>query len=161
MGEPYKIAATSWRTELLDKPGLPKVEPVSGRLAGKWENGTIAVPAPREVDEIMWHVPQGALITINEIRELIARRHNASTGCPATTELFAWIAANAAAEDEAEGRNRITPYWRTLKAGGALNSKYPGGIENQKTRLEREGFSVVRKGNRYVVEDYRRYLMPL
>lgn len=155
------MARSSWRTRLRDLPGLPKVEPVSGRPAGKWGNGTMAVPAPREVDEIMWHVPQGALITIDEIRELIARRHNAGTGCPEATGLFACIAANAAAEDEAEGRNRITPYWRTLKAGGELNPEYPGGIENQKARLEQEGFRIVRKGGRYVVEDYRRYLMQL
>ncbi len=161
MRETNKTAGTSWRTKLSDKLDLPKVEPISDRMSEKWGNGTIAVPAPREVDEIMWNVPKGNLITINEIRGIIAKKHMASIGCPITTGLFAWVAANAAAEDEAEGRNRITPYWRTLKSGGELNAKYPGGVENQKTRLEQEGFNIVRKGNRYVVKDYKRYLIQL
>jgi hypothetical protein len=29
-----------------------------------------------------------------------------------------------------------TPWWRTLKIGGELNAKYPGGIEAQMARLE-------------------------
>ena len=34
---------------------------------------------------------------------------------------------------------RDTPYWRTLKAGGELNEKYPGGIPAQRALLEAEG----------------------
>lgn len=32
-----------------------------------------------------------------------------------------------------------TPYWRTLKANGELNAKYPGGVEAQKEKPEAEG----------------------
>ncbi len=31
-----------------------------------------------------------------------------------------------------------TPYWRTLKADGELNPKYPGGIEAQREKLKRK-----------------------
>ena len=34
---------------------------------------------------------------------------------------FVVIGAHAAAEAEAEGAKRITPYWRTLKTGGEIN----------------------------------------
>lgn len=50
-----------------------------------------------------------------------------------------------------------TPYWRTLKANGELNAKYPGGIEAQKEKLEEEGFTIIQKGRknvRYYVKDY-------
>ena len=40
----------------------------------------------------------------------------------------------------------LTPYWRTLKAGGELNPKYPGGIEAQRQKLEAEGHTVLQKG---------------
>lgn len=41
-----------------------------------------------------------------------------------------------------------TPYWRTLKANGELNEKYPGGIEAQKEKLEVEGHMIVQKAGR-------------
>ena len=50
-----------------------------------------------------------------------------------------------------------TPYWRTLKANGELNAKYPGGIEAQKERLEAEGHTIIQKGRtniKYFVKDY-------
>ena len=56
-------------------------------------------PAPREVDAIMKAVPEGKLITIHEIRAILAKRHGATIGCPLTTGIFAWIAAHAAEED--------------------------------------------------------------
>ncbi len=47
-----------------------------------------------------------------------------------------------------------TPYWRTLKKDGELNEKYPGGIEEQKKRLEEEGHEIIHKGKRFLVKDY-------
>ena len=49
-------------------------------------------------------IPKGKLITINEVRQLLAKRHGATIGCPIATGIFAWIAANAAAEEAKEGR---------------------------------------------------------
>ena len=71
------------------------------------------------------------------------------------------IASRAAADDEADGKKKITPYWRTLKSGGELNPKYPGGIEEQRVRLEDEGHTVMLKGKRAIVRDYERFLAKL
>jgi len=117
------------------------------------------IPAPIEVDKIMKKVPKGKLITINEIRQILAKKHGATIGCPLTTGIFARIAAEAAVEEAAEGRKEITPYWRTLKSGGELNPKYPGGIEAQRRYLEQEGHKVIQKGKKYIVEDYEKYLI--
>jgi hypothetical protein len=159
----------TWREKLETANGLPKVEPISGRMSSRWGEGTVAIPAPLEVDAIMREVPEGRLITINEIRERIAEKHGATVGCPITTGIFAWIAAHAAAEaadeapdeaaDEADAEGEITPYWRTLKSGGELNPKYPGGIDDLTTRLEAEGHRVVSRGSRYFVEGYRERLV--
>jgi len=102
----------------------------------------VVIPAPREVDEIMRSVPRGRLTTINQIRARLAKRHGASIGCPITTGIFAGIAARAAGEDAAEGKKDITPYWRTLKVGGVLNEKYPGGVEAQAAKLKAEGHTI-------------------
>ena len=70
----------SWREKLADDKGLPKVVEVNEKMSKRWGEGTCVIPAPREVDEIMRMVPGGRLITINQIREVLAKRHNASFG---------------------------------------------------------------------------------
>jgi hypothetical protein len=149
----------SWREKLADDKGLPKVAPVSGNMTKRWGTGLMVIPAPREVDELMRKVPRGKLTTINELRVALARKHKADFGCPITTGIFAWIAANAAEEAAAAGKKRITPYWRTLKSGGELNAKYPGGISKLKTLLRSEGHRVVPKGKRWVVRDLEKSLI--
>lgn len=145
-----------WSDKLRDSEGLPKVQKISGKMSKRWGRGTVLIPAPLEVDEMMRKVPRGKLVTVNEIRSALARKHNATIGCPLTTGIFAWIAANAAEEQRRQGNQDITPYWRTLKKGGVLNEKYPGGADAQKRLLEQEGHRVVPKGKRYVVADFEK-----
>jgi len=132
----------SWREKLEDSKDLPKVIEIDEKMSKRWGEGTVVVPAPKEVDEIMRKVPQGQVITIKQIRELLARKHAASIGCPITCGIFVWIAANAAEEAASEGRTDITPYWRTLKSNGELNPKYPGGVDAQAARLREEGHTI-------------------
>ena len=99
--------------------------------------------------------------TIDELRKVLALRHGATIACPITTGIFAWIAAHAAAEGEAEKQKNPTPFWRTLKTGGALNPKYPGGIALLKRKLRAEGHKVKQKGKRFFVEGYDQRLAAL
>lgn len=80
-----------------------------------------------------------------------------------TTGIFAGIAARAAAEDEAEGIKDVTPYWRTLKSKGELNEKYPGGLEGQAARLEKEGHTIElnKNGKPKKVKDYKKSLVEV
>jgi hypothetical protein len=151
----------SWKDKLTDSKGLPKIGQIEGKMTTRWGTGTMVVPAPLEVDELMRRVPKGKLVTINELRTALARKHKVDVGCPITTGIFAWIAANAAEEEAARGRSRITPYWRTLKTGGQLNEKYPGGIPALVRKLKAEGHRVVQKGKRYLVADYDKALAQL
>jgi alkylated DNA nucleotide flippase Atl1 len=151
----------SWQEKLADSKDLPRVEKITDKMSKRWGTGTVVIPAPKEVDEIMKKIPRGKLITINEIRKKLAKKHNATIGCPMTCGIFAWIAAHAAEEAAEEGKKNITPYWRTLKTGGVINEKYPGGVEVQKRLLEREGHKITQKGKKYVVVDFEKYLVKL
>jgi len=42
-----------------------------------------------------------------------------------------------------------------------LNEKYPGGVEAQKMRLEREGHMVIKKGKKYKVLDYEKAIVQI
>jgi hypothetical protein len=147
-------AKKSWREKLADDKGFPKVSLVSGKASLRAGEGWMVIAAPREVDALMKLVPRGKVVTINDLRAALARKHKADFACPITTGIFAWIAANAAEESSAAGAKRITPYWRTLKLGGELNPKYPGGVEATARRLRAEGHTVVQKGKRWLVQDH-------
>ena len=153
----------SWQKKLADSKDLPKVVKIEGKMSKRWGTGTCAIPAPMEVDGLMRKVRKGKLTTINDIRSAVARKHKATIGCPITCGIFAWIAANAAAEALAEGKKRITPYWRTLKTGGELNPKYPGGVKAQSAHLREEGHIVqTGKGKKPPkVKDFERRLAKL
>lgn len=155
------VKEKDWVQKLRDNKGLPKVEKITQKMSQRWGRGTVVIPAPLEVDEVMKKVPQGKLVTINEIRQALARKHGATIACPLTTGIFAWIAAYAAEQEKSEGKRETTPYWRTLKSGGILNEKYPGGIENQKKLLEEEGHSIIKKGKKWLVVDYEKALVEL
>ena len=136
----------TWREKLADSKDLPK---------------TMVIPSPAEVDEVMRRVPKGKLATICEIRACLAQKHGTDIACPMTTGIFAWIAAHAAEEARAAGEKDITPYWRTLKTGGELNPKYPGGIPALKKLLAAEGHKVVQKGKKHIVADFESRLAKL
>lgn len=147
----------SWSEKLNEDKGLPRVVKIEGKMTRRWGEGTVVIPSPREVYEIMKSVPEGRVTTVNEIRSALAKRHGATICCPITTGIFAWVSAHASEEERARGDKGI-PYWRTLKAGGVINEKYPGGIEAQREMLEREGHRLaprVSKGRTvgYVVLD--------
>ncbi len=138
MSKPRK----TWQEKLADDKDFPRVVEITDKMSKRWGTGTLVIPAPREVDEIMGKVPRGKLITINQIREIVAQKHGATIGCPLTTGIFVGIAARAAEEAATEGKRGITPYWRTLKSKGELNEKYPGGLEAQAAHLKEEGHTI-------------------
>jgi len=148
----------SWREKMADDKGLPKICEVTGKLTKRWGEGRFVIPAPREVDALMKQVPKGRVTTINELRAALAKKHGVDFACPITTGIFSWVAAHAAAEAEAEGAKRGTPFWRTLKTGGEINPKYPGGVKGVAKRLRAEGHKLVSKGSRVFVAQYEKRL---
>ena len=114
---------------------------------------------PSEVVEIMRKVPERKVITLVEVCKRIAKEHRVKACCFLTTGIFIMTAANATEEAVNEGKSLNIPYWRTLKAGGFLNEKYPGGAETHKRLLEKEGFKILQKGRKFIVRDYEKYLI--
>jgi len=153
--------ARTFREKLADDKELPRVEPLAGAMRRRYGSGTILIPSAAEVDALMRQVRRGRLTTVNHLREELAARHDATIACPIVTGIQARIAAGAAGEDEAEGKKRITPYWRTLQEGGEINPKYPGGVAAQRKRLAAEGHRFRQRGARVFVLDFDRRLAPI
>ena len=105
-------------------------------------------------------VPYGKLLTVGAIRDYFADINGADFTEPITAGIFVSIVAWASYQRKEDK----TPYWRTLKANGELNAKYPGGVEVQKEMLEKEGHIIIQKGRKnikYYVKDYESDLFSL
>lgn len=140
---------------------MPRIQMVTDQATIKKYGGEKMFFAPPVTyDEIMKKVPRGKVITVGAIREYLAEENGADFTDPITAGIFVSIAAWAS-HQRTEDK---TPYWRTLKANGELNAKYPGGIAAQKEKLEAEGHTVVERGRkniRYYVKDYEKVLFEL
>ena len=137
---------TRWR-EKLEKPQEPKVVQIPPKMS-RFGKGTMLIPTPMLVDELIRKVPKGKLITSSELRRKLASDFATNVTCPLTTGIFVRIAAEAAEEDRTNGKRRLTPYWRVVKDDGGLNPKYPGGVDSQARHLRAEGFTVARNGKK-------------
>jgi len=49
----------SWTEKLEDSRYLPRIEKITEKMRRKWGPGTVVIPAPKEVDELMKKVPFG------------------------------------------------------------------------------------------------------
>lgn len=138
--------------------GMPKIQIITDKAAIKKYGGEkMFFAPPLTYDEIMKAVPFGKVLTVGAIREYLAHKNQADFTDPITAGIFVSIAAWASHQRTGD----ITPYWRTLKANGELNPRYPGGIEAQKEKLEAEGHTILQKGRksiRYYVKDYEQVL---
>ena len=143
---------------LNDSKDMPKFKIITDDASiEKYGGNRMYFAPPIDYDTIMRKVPFGKVITVGEIREYFAGKSGADFTEPITAGIFVSIAAWASYQRTEDK----TPYWRTLKANGELNEKYPEGIEKQKELLEKEGHTIIQKGRkniRYYVKDYENVL---
>lgn len=146
---------------LHDSKDMPKIMTITdAKSIEKYGGDKMYFAPPLAYDAVMRRIPRGRLTTVGCIRAYFAKQSGADFTEPITAGIFVSIAAWASFQRE----NDETPYWRTLKAGGELNPKYPGGVEAQREKLEQEGHTVLRKGRtnfKYYVKDYEQCLTDL
>ena len=146
---------------LNDSKDMPKIQILTDTISiAKYGGDRMYFAPPSAYDKVMKTVPFGKVITVGDIRDYFATMNNADFTEPITAGIFVSIAAWASHQRDKDK----TPYWRTLKANGELNPKYPGGIENQKEKLEAEGHSVIQRGRkniRYFVQNYEDKLFEI
>ncbi len=146
---------------LRDSKDMPKLQIITdpGSIE-KYGGNRMYFAPPMEYDRLMKQAPRGKLLTVGGIRDYLAKKNGADFTEPITAGIFVSIAAWASFQREEDP----TPYWRTLKANGELNPKYPGGAEAQKEKLEEEGHTVLVRGRtnlRYFVKNYEESLWEL
>jgi len=153
-GRKRKKKRKTWVQKMNAYKDLPKIQEMKGKMAEVHGNGKILLPAPKDIYEIMKSIPEGKIITIAEIGEILKERFKVDVVDLVRLGLFAKICAHASQEIRKEDHSEFFPFWRTLKNDGSLNPNYPGGLEVQKRLLEREGHNVVKKATKFVVQDF-------
>ena len=146
---------------LHDSKDMPKFQTITDEKSiEKYGGDRMYFAPPIDYDKVMKRIPRGKVITIGIIRAYFAKLNDADFTEPITAGIFVSIAAWASFQRT----ENETPFWRTLKANGELNAKYPGGVEAQKEKLEAEGHTIIQKGRtniRYYVKDYEEALFEL
>ncbi len=122
----------SWR-EKMNRPA--KVIDIPPKMQKRFGSGKMLIPCPLDVDALIRTIKRGTLSTQSQIRDRLARAHQADAACPIATGMFVRIAAEAAEEDLRSGKQRVTPYWRVRRDNGTLNEK----LRKQAARLRDEG----------------------
>lgn len=147
----------------MEKEQEPKIVDIPPRMAKRLGTGKMLIPRPLDVDALIRRVKKGKLITQTQIRERLAKDFGVDVTCPLTTGIFIRIAAEAAEEDLRAGKKEITPYWRVIKPDGALNPKFPGGVEAQAVHLREEGHNILKGEGKKAphVKDFEKYLQKL
>jgi len=93
-------------------------------------SGKMLKPSLISVAEAVAQVPRGTVIPITELRQRLASAHGAETTCPFLTKR----ALMAIAQDP----TATAPYWRIVRANGAMIDYFPGGAASQAKRLKAE-----------------------
>lgn len=146
---------------LRDSKDMPKLQIITDQKSiEKYGGNRMYFAPPIDYDQVMKAVPYGKVVSVGDIRNYFAKLNGADFTEPITAGLFVSIAAWASCQRDGDE----TPYWRTLKAKGELNPKYPGGIETQRKMLEAEGHTIIQKGRKnikYYVKDFEKVLFHL
>jgi hypothetical protein len=150
-----------WRSKLENSKDFPKIVSVPIKWQKTYGKGTMVIPKPLDVDDLIRKIDYGKLATVNQIRVNLAKTYKADHTCPLTTGIFIRIVAETAEEDRRFGLKDITPYWRVIKSDGSLNPKFPGGIDDHEKNLESEGHKIEQSTGKKPpkVKDFNKYLI--
>lgn len=123
--------------ERLENAPDPKVFPLEGAKAARFQASTMLIPSPMQVRDAIAAIPYGQTKTTTELRKQLARESGADVTCPRATTICWLLVAEAAEENDAD----VTPWWRLTK-DGKPNPKLPGGAERHRALLLAEGVHI-------------------
>ncbi len=91
----------------------------------------VVIPSPQDVEKAVWEVPLGETQTQREVRNSVARYHDADSACPAVTGIQLRVVSEMAVEalDAGVPPQAVAPFWRVLDPASNIAKKLPRGSE--------------------------------
>ncbi len=120
----------SWQDKL-NSGKQPQVKTLTFDFAGLKAGSTMLVSTPEEIRAQINRIPVGQQVSLDDLRALLAKQHQAQATCPASTAIFARIVAEVALEEFRAGQaiEQITPFWRVIDAKHNIAKKMEGAAE--------------------------------
>lgn len=117
-----------------DRAPEPRIETLTAPKGTQFPAGRMLVASPLAVAQAVSAIPEGRVMRMPELRDMLARQYGADYACPLSTGIFLRIAAEAAEEE-----GSYLPWWRVVDRDGKPLAKLPGGPAEQRRRLAAEG----------------------
>ena len=104
-------------------PGAPGYREADG--------GAMVVSSPAEVNAIVRTLKPGEVITLDDLRAAIARRHAVAVACPVSTAIFLRVVAEAAWDERQAGARaaEVAPFRRVIAPDAPLAKKLRRGLQ--------------------------------
>lgn len=102
-------------TEKLNASKNPQKKRLEKTVAGMPAGALMYISTPLEIDEYIKTIPRGQGVSIQQMRDNLAKMNKADCTCPLTTGIFLRIVAEAAFEKVNRGdTSNLTPFWRVI-----------------------------------------------
>ncbi|MGZ9030204.1 MAG: hypothetical protein ACXW2G_02450 [Burkholderiaceae bacterium] len=115
--------------------------------------GRLLLPTPLLVGETVAAVPRGQVVTIGQLRRMLAERFDADRTCPRMTGMFATILAGAVVDDLGHRREPRWPIWRLVRDDGTLHPNWPLDTLYRATMLRAEGVRITHRSGHWAALD--------
>ena len=96
-------------------------------------SGAMVKPSSDTVKALVRNIRKGKIVTLEQLREKIAKDFQVNTACPAST---------SKALQTLSKEVKPVCYWRVVKKKGELFPKFPNGAQGHAALLEKEGFEI-------------------
>jgi hypothetical protein len=105
----------SWAEKLLS--GKPHISILEKPFSGLSIGCKLLISSPLEIHQyIQTQIPAGSTLSPAQLRENLARLHQADATCPVSTGIFLRIVAENACDELEQGKsiNQVCPFWRVV-----------------------------------------------
>ncbi|MDI9335881.1 MAG: hypothetical protein QM520_02460 [Gammaproteobacteria bacterium] len=93
-------------------------------IAGMPAGALMYISTPLEIDAYIKTIPRGQSVSIQQMRDHLAKINKADCTCPLTTGIFLRIVAEAAFEQVSRDESaNLTPFWRVIDPKSSIVKK--------------------------------------
>jgi alkylated DNA nucleotide flippase Atl1 len=114
-------------------------------------SGKMLLPGSKTVATIINKIPEGKLMTTEQLRKTLTTQFGVQGTCPVTMKKALQTVVK---EFTVEEPTRV-PYWRIIKANGETMNYFP----EAEHHLKEEGFEIETNGKKLKVQSFKQHLL--
>lgn len=123
--------------EKFNKNHEQKIKVLQKKFGKMLPDEKMLISTPESIYDFISNIPKGKFISVNEMRELLAKKASADGTCHLTTGIFLRIAIEYSLES-----NLGLPFWRVIDYKSNLAKKLSCGIEFIKNNQIKENINI-------------------